>query len=80
MKGALERHRFDVTFTCKTCRHQLIGWLALDERFMVCDSGNFVLFNDGPKCDSCVAIDDPILADPRPISVSWKEPSLWEVR
>lgn len=49
----LERYRVAACAPCTRCKQQVPGWIAFDAHHLVVDSGNFVLFGDGPMCEPC---------------------------
>lgn len=39
---------------CTECKQKIDGWLQIDRRGNIIDSGGFMWFTDGAICDACL--------------------------
>jgi hypothetical protein len=54
-----ESYRFGVIVRCSNCGQSVDGEMMMSGRNQVIDSNGFVLFADGPRCDTCMGEGGP---------------------
>lgn len=53
VKSPGERFRLAVTVTCRKCQRQVNGFIMFSEQNQIVDTEAFMVFADGPLCNSC---------------------------